>query len=218
MLPPTMPVMVSPWQAGFSKGCSTTQGLRAECSSSHHDRHWSVVLACHGGLRNIPLSVLGRQVSVRDVIPPTNACHGGLRNILALSPWQAGFSKGRNDRHWSVVLRPLLKPPPTNACCCLNSSLSPCRQVSVRDVIPPTNACHGGLRNIPLSVLGRQVSVRDVVPPTNACGCLNSSLIDFSQPSTFAPLLLSSNLVGRTIVFGAQAHSGLSSGLYRDCV
>ena len=44
------------------------------------------------------------------------------------------------------------------------------RQVSVRDVIPPTNACHGGLRShIPLSVLGRQVSVRDVIPPTNAC-------------------------------------------------
>ena len=65
-------------------------------------------------------------------------------------------------------------------------------------------ACHGGLRNIRVSVPGRQVSLRDVVPPTSACSCHNSSLMDFSQHSADAPLLPSSTLVGRTIVFGVQ--------------
>ena len=47
------------------------------------------------------------------------------------------------------------------------------------------------------------ISARGVVPPTNASGCHNSSQMDFSQPSADTPLLLSSTLVGRTIVFGA---------------
>ena len=89
--------------------------------------------ACHGGLRNIPLSVLGRQVSVRDVVPPTNACHGGLRNI----PLFRSHVLGRQ-----VSVRDVI--PPTNACHggLRNIPLSVLgRQISVRDVIPPTNAC-----------------------------------------------------------------------------
>ena len=65
-------------------------------------------------------------------------------------------------------------------------------------------ACHGGLRDIQLSVPGRQVSAMDIVPPTSACGSHNSSLMDFTQPSADAPLLLSSTVVWRTIVFGIQ--------------
>ena len=141
--------------------------------------------ACHGGLRNIPLSVLGRQVSVvviprpllkpalprteRDVIPPTNACHGGLvgGNIPSLSPWQAGFSKGRSttdqclswwletcSQSWQAGFR---KPPPTNGMVVV-FRLSLGRQVS--------ETCLHGTENIPLSVLGK-VSV-GTIPPTNA--------------------------------------------------
>ena len=69
---------------------------------------------------------------------------------------------------------------------------------------PMQTACYGGLRSIQIPVTGWQVSVREFEPPTSACGCHNSSLMDFTQPSAEAPLLLSSTLVRRIIVFGVR--------------